>query len=156
MTFHLSDRSDQRLAPAHQDIQRVIRRAIGLSTVDFTVLEVLRTPERQDKLVASGASQTYRSRHLTGHAADLGAWVDGAVRWDWPLYYRIAEAVQRAATAENVAIEWGGCWGAIMQEYGDPETACQDYVARRQEAGLRAFIDGPHFQLPWDRYPVEG
>lgn len=126
--FTLGSRSRQRLESVHPDLVRVVERAIGTTTVDFTVLEGRRTPERQRQLVAAGASQTMNSRHLTGHAVDLGAWVNSQVRWDWPLYYRIADAMKAAAQAEDVPIEWGGDW--------------------------KTFKDGPHYQLPWKEYPV--
>lgn len=126
--FTLGSRSRQRLEGVHPDLVRVVERAIGITTVDFTVLEGRRTPERQRQLVAAGASQTMNSRHLTGHAVDLGAWVNNQVRWDWPLYYRIADAMKAAAQAEDVSIEWGGDW--------------------------KTFKDGPHYQLPWKEYPV--
>lgn len=126
--FTLGSRSRQRLEGVHPDLVRVVERAIGITTVDFTVLEGRRTPERQRQLVAAGASQTMNSRHLTGHAVDLGAWVNSQVRWDWPLYYRIADAMKAAAQAEDVSIEWGGDW--------------------------KTFKDGPHYQLPWKEYPV--
>lgn len=126
--FKLGTRSKQRLAKVHPDLGKVVRRAIKLTEVDFTVLEGLRTKARQKKLVEAGASTTMNSRHLTGHAVDLGAYVDGSVRWDWPLYYRIAVAVKQAAEAEGVPIEWGGDW--------------------------RRFKDGPHWQLPWSDYPL--
>lgn len=32
-------------------------------------------------------------------------------------------------------------------------TLAEQYVARRKAAGLRAFIDGPHFELPKAHYP---
>ena len=48
------------------------------------------------------------------------------IRWDWPLYYKIADAVKQAAKELNVPIEWGGDW--------------------------KTFKDGPHFQLPWGSY----
>ncbi len=126
--FTLGSRSRQRLEGVRPDLVRVVERAIGITTVDFTVLEGRRTPERQRQLVAAGASQTMNSRHLTGHAVDLGAWVNSQVRWDWPLYYRIADAMKAAAQAEDVPIEWGGDW--------------------------KTFKDGPHYQLPWKEYPV--
>jgi len=127
MAFKLSNRSLARLAGIHPDLVKVVKRAIEITTVDFAVLEGLRTPERQQELVKSGASTTLRSRHLTGHAVDLGAFVDGAVRWDWPLYYKIAGAVKQAAKELNIPIEWGGDW--------------------------KTFKDGPHYQLPWKEYP---
>jgi peptidoglycan L-alanyl-D-glutamate endopeptidase CwlK len=106
---------------------RVVERAIQITEVDFTVLEGLRTPARQQQLVKAGASRTLRSRHLTGHAVDLGAFVEGEVRWDWPLYHKIAKAVKAAAAELGVPIEWGGDW--------------------------RTFKDGPHWQLPWKTHP---
>ena len=127
--FKLGTRSKQRLAKIHPDLRRVVKRAIKNTEIDFTVLEGLRTKARQKKLFEAGASKTMNSRHLTGHAVDLGAYVDGSVRWDWPLYHKIAKAVKAAAREEGVAIEWGGDW--------------------------RTFKDGPHWQLRWKDYPLE-
>jgi peptidoglycan L-alanyl-D-glutamate endopeptidase CwlK len=119
--FKLGKRSIERLQGVHPDLVRVVERAIDLTPVDFTVLEGLRSPERQQTLVASGASQTLNSRHITGHAVDLGAWVDNQVDWSWPLYAKIANAMKAAANELGVAIVWGGDW--------------------------RTFKDGPHFEL---------
>ena len=128
MTYKLGKRSRQRLEGVHPDLVRVVERAIKITEVDFTVLEGLRTVERQKKLLAKGASKTMRSRHITGHAVDLGAYVDGQVDWSWPLYHRIAAAMKRAAKELGVPITWGGDW--------------------------RKFPDGPHFQLQWKHYPA--
>lgn len=125
--FKLSKRSLDRLAGVNEALQLVVLRAIQLTEVDFVVLEGLRTGERQLELVKAGASRTMNSRHLTGHAVDLGAWVGGEVRWDWPLYYKLAEAMKSAAWDMNTKIEWGGDW--------------------------RSFKDGPHFQLPFKEFP---
>ena len=125
--FTLGHRSKQRLKGVHPDLVRVVENAIEISTVDFTVLEGLRDPLRQKKLVAAGASKTLNSRHLTGHAVDLGAWVDNQVDWSWPLYAQINAAMQQAAKIQNVLIIWGGGW--------------------------RSFKDGPHFELDRKAYP---
>ena len=125
--FKLGKRSIERLQGVHPDLVKVVERAIDLSPVDFTVLEGLRSPERQQILVASGASQTLNSRHITGHAVDLGAWVDNQVDWSWPLYHKIANAMKAAANELGVAIVWGGDW--------------------------KTFKDGPHFELDRKYYP---
>ena len=125
--FKLGKRSIERLQGVHPDLVRVVERAIDLTPVDFTVLESLRSPERQQTLVASGASQTLNSRHITGHAVDLGAWVDNQVDWSWPLYAKIANAMKAAANELGVSIVWGGDW--------------------------RTFKDGPHFELDRKFYP---
>lgn len=95
MSFSLGARSESRLEGVHADLVRVVRRAIAITPVDFTVLEGVRTVARQRQLVDAGASRTMNSRHLTGHAVDLGAIVAGKVRWDWPLYHQIAKAMAR-------------------------------------------------------------
>ncbi len=121
--YRLSERSRDRLEGVHSRLVNVVEEAILLTEVDFTVLEGLRTVERQQELYAAGASRTMNSYHLTGHAVDLGAYVGGTVRWDWPLYHQIAWAMKTAARHQNTPIVWGGDW--------------------------ETFKDGPHFQLPW-------
>src|SRR5574343_450857 len=108
--YQLSDQSRSKLKGVHADLVRVVERAIQLTDVDFKVIEGLRTRERQAQLVKSGASKTMNSRHITGHAVDLAAVVDGEIRWDWPLYPKIAQAMKRAAQELNIHIEWGGDW----------------------------------------------
>jgi len=127
MTYNLSKKSRDRLAGVHPDLVKVVERAIEITEIDFAVLEGVRSKTRQEQLVKAGASQTMRSRHLTGHAVDLGAYVAGSVRWDWPLYHKLAVAVKQAAAELQVPIEWGGDW--------------------------MTFKDGPHWQLPWKEYP---
>ena len=127
MSIVLGHRSLARLEGVHPDLVRVVKKAAAMSPLDFTVLEGLRTLERQKQLSHIGATKTLRSRHLTGHAVDLAPMVGGTVRWDWPLYHRLAKIIKEAAVAENVPIEWGGNW--------------------------RTFKDGPHWQLPWKTYP---
>jgi len=125
--YKLGPRSQSRLKGVHLDLVKVVERAIEITTVDFTVLEGLRDPARQKKLKDAGASMTLNSRHITGHAVDLGAWVDGEVRWDWPLYHKIAAAMKEAAAELGVAIVWGGDWSR--------------------------FKDGPHYELDRRKYP---
>ena len=125
--FKLSLRSLKTLQGVHGDLQAVVMRAIELTDVDFVVLEGLRSNERQAALVKAGASRTMDSRHITGHAVDLGAWVDKRVAWDWPLYHEIAVAMLCAAKELKVPIVWGGDW--------------------------KRFPDGPHFELSRKVYP---
>lgn len=126
--YRLGSRSKTRLEGIHPDLKKVVERAIALTDVDFTVLEGIRSKRRQRQLFNKGASKTMNSRHLTGHAVDLGAWVGGTVSWDWPLYYKIADAMKQAAEELDVPLEWGGDW--------------------------RSFKDGPHYQLPWKTHPA--
>jgi peptidoglycan LD-endopeptidase CwlK len=47
---------------------------------------------RQRELVASGASQTMKSKHIEGHAVDLIAYIGNRVSWELNLYDDIADA----------------------------------------------------------------
>ena len=127
MGFYLSQRSKNNLRGVHPDLVAVVKRAIQLTKVDFVVTCGLRTLEEQKRLKAIGATRTLRSRHLTGHAVDLAALDGKTIRWDWPLYPKLADAMKRAARELGIQIEWGGDWST--------------------------FKDGPHFQLPTARYP---
>lgn len=140
--YHLSERSLARLKGVHPDLVAVVKKAILVTDVDFTVLEGVRSQQRQRELVVSGASKTMNSRHLTGHAVDLGAYVGGEVRWDWNLYLKIAEAMRAASFAYGIPIRWGGTW-EILRGYS-PITAAML---------SRSFPDGPHFELPKAVYP---
>ncbi len=132
----LSTKDEVFLTQVHSDLARVIRRAAAQwdhTDKTFFITCSVRTLEQQKKLLAAGATKTMRSRHLPGatnhlsHAVDLAIKIDGELKWDWPLYADLATHIKAAAATEKVKIEWGGDW--------------------------KTFRDGPHYQLPWDKYP---
>lgn len=126
--FILDARSEKNLIGVHKDLIKVVRAAITITPIDFTVTEGIRTLSRQKQLFAAGATRTMNSRHLTGHAVDLAAKVNGTIRWDWPLYQKIADAMLSAAKQLQVPVIWGGSW--------------------------KTFKDGPHFELDIKTYPA--
>lgn len=121
--FFLGPKSIARLNGVDDRLVRVVKRAIEITTIDFTVVEGLRTKERQTELVLRGKSQTMNSRHLTGDAVDLAPWVDGAISWDWTDFRTLQPNIQAAANNLGITVQWGGNWPG--------------------------FPDGPHWQLPW-------
>lgn len=152
MTYQLGGVSRARLAGVHPKLVQVTERAIQLTTQDFTVMEGLRTLARQQTLVAKGASRTLHSKHLTqpdgyGHAVDLVPF-DETPRWEWPLIYPVAFAVQTAALELGVRLVWGGVWDRQLTQLGhSPPTlaaAVRDYAQRHPGDDL---LDGPHYQL---------
>lgn len=132
-TYKWSARSLENLRGVRPELTAIATRALHLAHAtggnDFLVTEGLRTLDRQRNLLEQGASHTMNSRHLTGHAIDLAVIVNGEVRWDWPLYERLAETLLQAAEDFGIPLEWGGHWDTLK--------------------------DGPHFQLPWDKFPPE-
>jgi peptidoglycan L-alanyl-D-glutamate endopeptidase CwlK len=154
MSFKLGSKSLHELDGVHPDLVAVTKRAIELTVQDFAVHDGIRTLDEQKKLVASGASQTLDSRHITGHAVDLVPVINGKLRWEWEPIYKIADAVRLAARELGIPIRWGGAWDINLTTSTDsPEDLVADYSARRRQAGKKAFIDGPHFELPKDAYP---
>jgi len=121
MSFSLGERSKINLKGVDIRLVRIVEQAIKETAIDFSVTEGLRTPERQQQLVNDGFSQTMKSKHLTGHAVDLVALIDGKVSWDKQHYPEIARAMKKAADEQQVKIRWGG--------------------------DFKSFFDGPHFEL---------
>lgn len=124
MTYKLGNKSLQKLEGVHPDLVAVVKRAIEITEQDFSVIEGLRSYERQKELVNKGASKTMNSRHLTGHAVDIAPY---PLSWDWQYFYPIADAMKDAAQELGIDLEWGGDW--------------------------TSFKDGPHWQLSWKSYP---
>lgn len=124
MTYKLGNRSLQKLEGVHPDLVAVVKRAIEITEQDFSVIEGLRSLERQEELFDKGATTTMNSRHLTGHAVDIAPY---PLSWDWEYFYPIADAMKDAAQELRIDLEWGGDW--------------------------KSFKDGPHWQLSWKSYP---
>lgn len=142
MAITLGQRSLARLDGVHPKLVRVILLAATLARPedDFTVLEGIRTPERQRELYAKGrtvpgkiVTWTLTSNHFRnprtgfGHAVDLAPFPidwDNTARFD-----RLAMLMFRAASIERVKIRWGADW---------------DQDGKPREKGES---DSPHFEL---------
>lgn len=150
MSFALSSRSLANLEGVQPALVAVVKRAIVLTKVDFAVIEGVRTAARQAELVAAGASQTMNSRHLTGHAVDLMAYIGDRASWELNLYDDIADAMKDAAVDLQVPLRWGGAWSVqdVRKWYGTMASAMNSYIDERRKQGRRPFLDGPHFELP--------
>lgn len=129
----LSASSDLRLQGVHPDLVKVVRLAVSLCPSQIMVIEGVRSLAKQREYFAAGKSQTMRSRHLDGHAVDLGPELDtdgdGDIELSWNPhdFVAIAIAMKHAASNLKIPIEWGGDW--------------------------KTFHDSPHFQLPRRIYP---
>jgi peptidoglycan L-alanyl-D-glutamate endopeptidase CwlK len=149
MSFQLSKRSYDRLFGVNPKLVAVVKRAIELTTVDFGVTDGLRTRETQEAYVKAGKSQTMNSKHLTGEAVDLVAYINGGVSWELNLYDNIAEAMRAAAIENDLALRWGAAWNVpdICKWTGSMEDAMNHYIDERRRQGRRPFIDAPHFEI---------
>lgn len=149
MTFKFSNKSLEKLNKVHPDLQRVVKRALELSSTDFSVLEGLRDLSTQKRYVSQGKSQTMNSKHLKqsdgySHAVDL---IPYPITWDLGAFYPIALAMQKAANELNVNIRWGGAWINLNNDKRSPMRMIHDYSNTRRKLGKNAFIDAPHFEI---------
>ena len=118
----LSKASLIKLNSIKPDLQKVCIKAFENMPFDLVVLEGIRTLERQKELVNKGASQTLKSRHLTGDAVDLAPY---PIDWkDIERFKVMSEVMIKASEDLKIPIEWGG--------------------------NFKGFFDGPHFQLKGD------
>lgn len=127
----LSPICENRLEQVHPDLVSIVRASAAAwpsNGTSFRITCGARTIAEQKRLVETGASRTMRSRHLIAqngysHAVDIAIFVDGKIRWDWPLYVTASQIFKKSALALAIPLEWGGDW--------------------------TSFRDGPHYQLPW-------
>jgi len=149
MTYKLGKGSVSKLEGIDERMIAVVKYAISVTKQDFSVICGMRTIEEQKVLVAKGASQTMKSKHIDGLAVDLMAYVNGG-RWELNLYDEIADAMSEAAREVDVPIVWGAAWSVpnIAQfSEGNMEDAMNSYIDLRRSQNRRPFIDGPHFEL---------
>ena len=154
MAFRLSQRSLDKLDGVHPEMVATVQKAIELTDVDFGVTYGVRTLEAQKELVASGRSQTMKSKHLIqgdgySHAVDLVAYFGSNVSWELNVYDNICDAMAEAARKNSTALKWGAAWseGDIRLYDGTAEDAMNAYVDLRRSEGRRPFIDAPHFEM---------
>ena len=148
MSFKLSQRSLDKLEGVHPDMVKCVKSAIEYTKVDFGVICGMRTEEEQKELVAKGASKTMRSKHLTGHAVDLMAYVGSRASWELNLYDDIADAIRVGAVIEGVDVTWGGAWHKTLNDWrGSAHDLMNEYIDLRRSQSRKPFIDGPHFQI---------
>lgn len=77
---------------------------------DITVIEGLRSQERQDELVAQGKSKTKFGKHVHGKAVDIAPYpIDWNARDD---FHYLGGFMLATAASMGVKIRWGGDWNA--------------------------------------------
>jgi peptidoglycan LD-endopeptidase CwlK len=94
------------------------------------IVEGVRSPERQKKLVAEGKSKTLNSKHLTGRAVDVAPLVNGKIDWqNITVFAYFGGYVMGIADGLGITLRHGADWD-------------QDF-----DVTDHAFMDWPHFEL---------
>jgi peptidoglycan L-alanyl-D-glutamate endopeptidase CwlK len=101
--YKFGKRSKERLKGVKPELVNVLNELVKIMT-----------KERQEELVASGASKTKYSKHLEGKAVDLAPY---PIDWkDRDRFHYMGGMIRGIAKQLNVNVRWGGDWD------GDGET----------------------------------
>ena len=152
--FMLSQASKSELQYVFPTLRNCVELAIQYTTIDFRVLEGLRSVEAQRKAVASGNSRTMNSKHLKqsdgfAHAVDLVVLTDNKVDWTFSLYANIALAMDKAATELGIAghVRWGCAWDRVLSDFGgNPQAYLNEASAYAKRHAGSDLLDAPHFE----------
>lgn len=134
--FTYSSNSRSKLSTCHPDLQTILNFAI--KHYDITILEGLRTKERQTELVRTGMSKTMNSLHL-----DQGGGVSWAVDCalypiDWNNKSRFVYLQAYLKGVSDVLFDAGKIKHRIVMGV---DWDCDGYIKDH------SFFDGPHIEL---------
>lgn len=139
--YEFGERSERCLRNVHPHLVTLTRRALELCVVDFGVHCGERFPVDQKTLLQEGRTKMPDSRHIAmpvraggngkAHAVDVHVFLPGRqdASYDWPLLEHVRTAFEAASKELQIPYNWGGEW--------------------------KHNPDGPHFELPADKYPKD-
>ena len=104
--YKFGKRSRDRLKGVDSRLVNVLNELIKI--MDVTVIEGLRSAERQEELLAKGATKVKYSKHMEGKAVDIAPY---PIDWnDRERFHYMGGMVRGIAKALNLNIRWGGDW----------------------------------------------
>ena len=110
--YRFGKRSKERLKGVDVRLINVLNELIKI--MDVTIIEGLRSEQRQEKLLKEGSTKTKFSKHITGKAVDLAPY---PIDWnDRDRFHYMGGMIRGIAKQLNVPVRWGGDWD------GDGET----------------------------------
>ena len=99
-------RSKERLRGIDARLVSVLNELIKI--MDVTIIEGLRSEQRQEKLLKEGSTKTKFSKHITGKAVDLAPY---PIDWnDRDRFHYMGGMIRGIAKQLNVPVRWGGDW----------------------------------------------
>lgn len=119
MSFRLGTNSRKNLEGVDPELIKLIENALKRTKIDFGIpsLGGLRTAEEQKKLFLAGKSTLdgteKLSRHQSGQAFDIFAYVDGRASWNKRHLMQCAVAILETASQMGIALEYGGNWSSF-------------------------------------------
>ena len=104
--YKFGKRSRDRLKGVDSRLVNVLNQLIKI--MDVTVIEGLRSAERQKELLKKGATKVKYSKHMEGKAVDIAPY---PIDWDdRERFHYMGGMIRGIARALNLNIRWGGDW----------------------------------------------
>ena len=104
--YKFGKRSRERLKGVDTRLVNVLNELIKI--MDVTIIEGLRSKERQEQLLAQGKTKTKYSKHIEGKAVDLAPY---PINWDdREMFHYMGGMLRGLGKAMGVNIRWGGDW----------------------------------------------
>lgn len=98
----------------HPALVALCREVLARSTIDFMIIDGMRTIEEQRINVRKGFSKTMKSKHLEGRAIDFAPILPGQPGVpDWVAidkFKKIGALFQKVASEWKLKVTWGGTW----------------------------------------------
>ena len=116
--YKLSQRSLLRIAGIDDELLELVQRSIAKSPIDFGIPEFggYRTAKEQNELFKKDVSKCdgikVLSKHQSGNAFDVYAYINGRASWDPVHLAIIAGVILSEAKVMNLKIRWGGTFGS--------------------------------------------
>jgi len=104
--YKFGKRSRDRLRGVDSRLVNVLNELIKI--MDVTVIEGLRSAERQEELLRKGATKVKYSKHMEGKAVDIAPY---PIDWDdRERFHYMGGMIRGIAKALNLNVRWGGDW----------------------------------------------
>lgn len=108
--FKFGSSSLKKLEGVDKRLVEVLKEAISISPVDFTIVEGIRTMERQKELVKEGKSKTLKSKHLSGKAVDFAPCIRGCVSFNEKDAIFLSGFILAVARIKGLKVRVGSIW----------------------------------------------
>lgn len=108
--YVFSQRSINNLNEVDARLPKLAECALQITSIDFVVVDGMRSAEEHKVNLTNGKSWIKRSRHQDGCAIDVAAYKNGQISYDGELYYSIAGAFYFCSEKYDIPIISGGEW----------------------------------------------
>lgn len=151
--FFLNESSWKMLETVDSRLAVMVQHAIGMSDIEFQVIEGRRNTKMHNALYSKGATQDgVHSSHFYGMAVDLLVILEGKPIIEIEPYRDVAQCMQYAAEHIGVPIMWGGA--PHIEDLRENKNFYEDLtnsfidICRNDDPPRTPTLNPHHFEIP--------